>query len=325
MERASLIAPLVAAAPLPRRCLAARRSSLARLLALCALASFASCARGPAPAPERPPARETPKRIVSLSPSVSEILAGVGAFDRVVAVSMYCTYPPEAARLPRVGNWLNANMEQLAALRPDLVVMNESQAPFQNDKLRGLGFRTLVVRSITVEDALAAMRSIGAAVGDEAAGERLARETESALADIRGRTRDLPRPRVLCVVDRVPGTLRDLYTASGGSFLAQLIDIAGARSIAPRASSGWGKVTKEAVLGLDPEIILDMVQGSKGRFGENPKAVWSELGEIDAVRRGRIYPFEDVSVLHPSQFIATTARRFAEIFHPEAFPRENGR
>jgi iron complex transport system substrate-binding protein len=135
----------------------------------------------------------------------------------------------------------------------------------------------------------------------------------------------MPKLRVLCIVDRVPGTLRDLYTATEGSFLAQLVEIAGGQSIAPKASSAYGKITKEAVLALDPEVIIDMVQGAQGRMGENSALVWQELSSVRAVREGRVHPIRDPSVLHPSQFVSNTARRFAAIIHPEAFGHDSQR
>ncbi len=82
---------------------------------------------------------------------------------------------------------------------------------------------------------------------------------------------------------------------------------------------GYGKINKEAVLTLNPEIVIDMVQGSKGRFGEDPIAVWNELGEIRAVRDKRIYSLTDPSVIHPSQFVGHTAQVFARALHPESF------
>jgi iron complex transport system substrate-binding protein len=118
----------------------------------------------------------------------------------------------------------------------------------------------------------------------------------------------------------VPGTIRDLYTATKGSYLDELITIAGGESIAPGGENGYGKINKEAVLTLNPEVIIDMVQGSKGNFGEDPIAVWSELAEVRAVRDKRIYSMTDPSVIHPSQFVGHTAQVFAKALHPESFP-----
>ncbi|MDP2233145.1 MAG: helical backbone metal receptor, partial [Actinomycetota bacterium] len=152
-----------------------------------------------------------PQRIISIAPSVTEILYGLGAFDRVVAVSNYCTYPPAVKSLPRVGGWHAPNLEKLVALHPDLVVMTEAQAPFIHEQLQQLGIKTLVTPSQTVEDALNAIEVIGRATGKEREATALATATRSVLDRVRARARNLPHPTVLCVVDRMPGTLRDLY------------------------------------------------------------------------------------------------------------------
>jgi iron complex transport system substrate-binding protein len=260
-----------------------------------------------------------PQRIISLSPSTTEVLYGVGAFERVVAVSDYDKFPPEVSRLPKIGGWSNTNLEQVATLKPDLIVMTSSQAPLIKDKLDALGVRTVTVPSYTVEDALAGIEQIGAVTGREEAARRLAAEVRAKLEDVRGRTRTLPRLRVLCIVDRVPGTLRGLYTATRGSFFAELIEIAGGESIAPPASNGFGQISKEAVVSLNPDIIFDMLQSGEGKLAENTQEVWRELGSVRAVREGRVYRLNDESMLHPSQFVGDTARKFAELIHPSAF------
>ena len=275
---------------------------------------------GGAPEPSAQDLR--PRRIISLSPSATEILHGVGAFERVVAVSNYCEFPPEVAKLPRVGGWNNPNLEQIASLKPDLVVFAESQAPFIKDKLEALGIKTLSVPSNTMEDALAAIEQIGRAVGSETEGQRLAAETRAKIDDVRARTAHLPKRRVLCVVDRLPGTLRDIYSATQGSFISQLVEAAGGESIAPPAESGWGKIQKEAVVALDPEIIIDlMMQQPEGGLAEDTQAVWRELPRVRAVREGRVYALRDTKLIHPSQFVGDAARRFAELIHPEAFEK----
>ena len=263
-----------------------------------------------------------PQRIISLSPSVSEILVGVGAFDRVVGVSDYCTYPPAVKQLPRVGGWQTTSLEQVNALQPDLVIMTEPQAAFVKDQLETLGLQTLVVPSQSLDNVFTAMAEIGQAVGNKGQAEALFQHTQSALDAIRSRVHGLGRPRVLCVVDRVPGTLRDLYAATEGSFLAQLIEVAGGESIAPPAGAGYAEMSKEAVLSLNPEVIIDMVQGPQGKFAEDPIAVWQEFSEVQAVRAGRIFPIRQTSAIHPSQFVADTAKGFAKMIHPEIFDHE---
>src|SRR3989440_12493147 len=116
-------------------------------------------------------------RIISLSPNTTEILYGVGAFSRVVAVSDYCTYPPQVDKLPRVGGWNNPNMEQIAGLRPDLVVFADAQAQFVKDKGEALGARTPAVPGRTLGDAHAAIEQTGRGTGDGAAGRARAGAT----------------------------------------------------------------------------------------------------------------------------------------------------
>ena len=106
-----------------------------------------------------------PRAIISLSPSVTEILFGVGAFDRVVAVSTFCEYPPQAKALPRVGGWQNTSLERVLSLEPDLVVMTDAQAPFIQDRLQALGIRSLVVGSQSLDDVFSSIIDIGRAVG----------------------------------------------------------------------------------------------------------------------------------------------------------------
>ena len=299
---------------------------------LCAALAVASACGGggvstgevaPSSSPSQTSGGQGPRRIISLSPNTTEILHGVGAFPRVVAVSDYCTYPPEVKELPRIGGWQNTNLERIASFRPDLVVLSDVQVPFIGDKLQALGVPFVAVRSHSLQDAYDAIEAIGRATGNVEQAQRLLAETRAQVEEVRARAAGLPRRRVLCVVDRVPGTLRDLYTATKGSFMAELIEIAGGESVAPEAELGWGKVSKEAVVALDPEVVIDlMMQKSEGGLAEDTRLVWQELAQVRAVREGRVHAVREESVLHPSQFVGDTARRFAELIHPEVFKHE---
>ncbi|MBC7929725.1 MAG: ABC transporter substrate-binding protein, partial [Rubrivivax sp.] len=241
--------------------------ALIATLLLFALLLGASCNRGGERAAA--PRAQKPARIVSLSPSATEILHGVGAFDRVVAVSDYCNYPPEVKDLPRVGGWSNPNLEQIASLNPDLVIFADAQAQFIKDKIEALGIRTLAVPSRTLEDALKAIELTGQATGEMDAARELAERTRATIATVQVATERAPRRRVLCVVDRVPGTLRDIYVAGEGSFIAQLIQVAGGEPVSPPAREGWGKLQKEAVIAFDPDVIIDlMMQKPAGGLAE---------------------------------------------------------
>ena len=274
---------------------------------------------------------QPPERIISLSPSVTEILHGVGAFSRVVAVSSYCDYPPKAKLLPKVGGWTNVNLEQVVALQPDVVMMIDDQAPLIRNQLEMLGIETMVVRGQSLQDVYETIREIGSFVGNSKEAVQLITDTHERLDLVAQAVNGARRPRVLCVVDRLPGTLRDMYVATEGSFLTNLIRVAGGEPITPTSTHQYAKISMEAVVALDPEVILDMVQAVAAPVTlvsrstetiEDPLAVWQTILAVTAVRDRRVYLLRDKKWIHPSQFIAQAAEEIARRIHPGRFSEE---
>ena len=257
------------------------------------------------------------QRIISMSPNATEILYGLGVIDRVVAVSDYDVWPPEVKKLPRIGGWSTPSLERVLAFRPDLVLLSDAQMQLIGPQLRQLGLNVVALPTHTLDDAYSAIRIAGHATRREAEAAQMEASTRAGIERVRERTRLLAHPSVLCVVDRTPGTLRDVYAAGDGSFIAELIAVAGARSVVPRSNEGYSRVGKEALLAYNPDIIIDMMQGPPGRLGEDPQAVWRDFPELAAVRNHRIVPVHVDYVLHASQMVVKTAALFARIFHPE--------
>jgi iron complex transport system substrate-binding protein len=276
-----------------------------RLLALLLCSAALACAASP------------PQRIVSLSPDLTEILYGVGAFPRVVGVSNYDTYPPEAARLPHLGQLQTPAFEQLAALRPDLVLINNAQAPFLEQTLKDLGLPVLEAANQTVQQVYTAMMIIGRAVGHESEAAKLVASTREGLDRVARRTAALPKTRVVLIIDRTPGTLRDLYTATDGSYLAELVAMAGGKIALAPVEHGYRKLSKEDLLAANPEVILDFVQASKGQFTGNKIEAWNDMPELKAVRTHRVYEVDEDYVPHASQRMVQTAELFARLIHSE--------
>ncbi len=262
-------------------------------------------------------AADIPKRIVSLSPDLTEILFGIGAFGRVVAVSDYDTYPAETAKLPHLGQLHNPSLEKLAGMRPDLVVISTAQAPFLEDTLKDLHLRTVKASSKSIAEIYASMATIGHATGNDAEAAKLVAATREGLDRVARKTAKLPKVPVVLIVDRLPGTLRDLYTATDGSFLAELVNIAGGRIAMPPVDHGYEKLAKEDLLAINPEIILEFIQGDKSRFAGDPMEAWREMPELKAVRTHRVYGLPEDFVPHASQRIVQTAELFAKKIHPE--------
>ncbi|HSU32822.1 MAG TPA: helical backbone metal receptor [Bryobacteraceae bacterium] len=284
--------------------------TLRRLLSVFLVAALVTMAADP-----------VPHRIASLSPSTTEILYGVGAFPRVIAVSQYCSYPPEVAKLPRIGGWQTSDIESIVAIHPDLVVLTKAQEPFIVDRLQAFGLHWIAVPSESLADVFTAIDTIGKATGNSKQSADLIRQTHASLDNIRRATKVLPRRSVLLSVSRTPGTLSDLYVATEGSYLIDLVEIAGGRSAVAPARTGYGKISKEAILTLNPEVIIDLVPGSKSKLAEHTTDVWNDLPELRAVREKHVYAVDDQFVPHPSQFVTHTAEIFEKILHPEALKR----
>jgi iron complex transport system substrate-binding protein len=260
---------------------------------------------------------DVPQRIVSLSPDLTEMLYGVGALPRVVAVSDYDTYPPDVAKLPHLGQLHNPNLEKLTALRPDLVVVNEAQAPFLEDTLQQLGLRVLKMSNRSVQEVYSAITTLGRATGNESEAAKLVAATRAGLDRVARKTARLPKPSVVLIIDRTPGTLRDLYTATDGGYLAELVALAGGRMALPPVKSGYAKLRQEDLLAANPDIILDFIQGPTSRFGGDPLEAWREMPELKAVREHRVYEVNEDFVPHASQRMVQTAELFAKLLHPE--------
>jgi len=262
-------------------------------------------------------AADVPHRIVSLSPNVTEMLYGIGAFGQVVGISDYCTYPPEVKNLPSIGGWHNPSLEKLAALKPDLVISDDSQAPFIEKNVEALGLRLLVVPNHTIRDVYSGIADLGRVTGHEEQAAKLIAQTRDDLQRVSQKTASRAAPRVVLIVNRTPGTLRDLYTATEGGFLAELVAIAGGRIAARKAPNGYGKLSKEDLLAINPETILDFIHGSQGRFAGDPVEAWKEMPELKAVRTGQIHGINEDYVPHASQRVVQTAELFARLIHPE--------
>lgn len=265
----------------------------------------------------RPACAQVPHRIVSLSPNITEMLYGIGAFEQVVGVSDYCSYPPAVKNLPSVGGWHNPSLEKLAALHPDLVIVDEGQAPFMEDNFKNLGLRVMTATDLRIEDVYRAMAALGRATGHQAEAARLIDTTREGLRRVAARTANRPKLKVALIVDRTPGTLRDLYTATDGGYLAELVQIAGGRIAVAADKRGYAKLSKEDLLAANPDWILDFVQSPQGRLAADAIGPWREMSELQAVRAGHVRSVNEDFVPHASQRMLQTAELFARILHPE--------
>ena len=276
-------------------------------------------ARGSVTAPVA--AQGAPSRIISLIPAVSEMLFALGAGPQVVAVSSFDDYPPEVLKLPRVGALLDPDLERILSLRPDLVVVYESQVDLRR-QLERATVPIFVYKHAGLADIAATIRQLGARIGRDREAATLVTRIDDHLADIKKRVAGRPRPRTLVVFGRDALTLRGIYASGGLGFLDDMLTVAGADNVFADMKRQSVQATTELILARRPEVILELRSGVMPAEQQRREiAVWQALASVPAVRSGRITIINDPRTVVPGPRVAEGTELFARALHPEAFGR----
>jgi iron complex transport system substrate-binding protein len=269
------------------------------------------------------PSSGTPagQRIVSLAPSVTEVLFALGLGDRIVGVTRQCLYPPEAAKITKIGGYYDPNFEQIVRLKPDLVVMLPEHVS-EKEIVTGLGIRALIVNHFTVEGIVRSFAEIGTMCG---AGEKAAvivADLNARMERIRKKTDGLPQPRVMVSLGRgmASGSLKDLFIAGKGTLYDDLIMLSGGTNVYTGKAVRFPQVELEGIYKLDPEVVIDMVPNlvamnlTRGIVA----AEWEKAVHCKAVRNSRVYLFEEDYTTVPGPRFILTLEKMARAIHPEA-------
>ncbi len=235
------------------------------------------------------------RRVVALAPNLSETLFALGLGDRLVGVGDYSTWPPEAAKLPKLGGLFNPNLEQIVSLKPDLAVLLPSQRDLA-EKLRRFDVESVLLGIESLADVERSFHTLARRCGVPEAGDRLAVEWKAALAP-----QPLPgRPRVLLSVGRQAERLADILVAGPGTFLDELLARLGAVNVFADAPLLYPQVSLEEVVTRAPDVILEL--RAEAVSPEVARALvqdWQALPRIPAVQRQRIAVIGGDHVLTP--------------------------
>jgi iron complex transport system substrate-binding protein len=265
-------------------------------------------------------AQSGPRRIVSLVPATTEMLFAMGAGDRVAGVSDYDRFPPEVEKITRVGGLLDPNLERILALRPDLVIVYETQADLKRQLDRaGVPVYGYVHRGLP--DITETMRALGRRIGAQTAAEAEAARIERQLAATGARVAGRTRPKTLLVFGRDPGALRHIDASGGYGFLHDLLEMAGGTDALADLKRQSVQMSTEMVLARAPEVILELHYGTSlsGSRTEAERRVWNALPSVPAVKNNRVYLLTGDEFVVPGPRIVIAADRFARTLHPEAF------
>lgn len=260
----------------------------------------------------------TPSRIVSTSPSITETLFALGLGDRVVGVSEYCRFPPAVLKLPKVGTFLKPDAEPIAGLRPDLVFVHELSSGIDR-RLAALRIPFVVVDRGTLASVFSAILQIAQAAGEPARGDSLVADIERRLQQVRRGAVDTARPRALFIIGRSPGTLTDLVAVGPGSYINDLIEIAGGRNVlAIQGQPEYPKISMETVLRLDPDVIVDTVdmgETEAERRLRQPinERLWSAYPTLTAVKHRRVHAATTDALVVPGPRVVDAAEWVASL------------
>jgi len=253
----------------------------------------------------------TPQRIVSLAPSNTEILFALGLGDKVVGVSDYCDYPPEALEKEKVMGYSTPNIEKIVALNPDLVLAGYGNPIDVIYTLEGLGLTVFGIKTTDLDDLLNDIRRIGEITDKELEAQALTSEIESRIQAVTNLTEELEqRPKVFYIVWGDESSA--LWTAGSGTFIHELIEKAGGVNICQNIT-GYATISIEEVIARDPEIII--TSGLSYDWALNA----TELASTTASQTDRIFTCNDDLVQRPGPRLVEGLEWFAYFIHPEIF------
>jgi iron complex transport system substrate-binding protein len=266
-------------------------------------------------------AHAAPQRIISTAPGITETLFAIGAGDRVVGVSTYCRYPPEALQRTKIGTYMNPDAETILSLRPDLVIVQKMPGNL-TATLRRLKLKVVEVEHGNLEQTLSSIRLIGGAAGKEREAETLTGRLRDRLDEIRQATARLPRRSVSFVVGRLPDRLAGMVVVGRGSYLDDLFAVAGGVNTFNDSSLPYLKISLEQMLRRNPDVIIDMgdMSDTVGVTEEKKRSVvalWGKQPALKAVQTRRVYAVASDIFVVPGPRMVDAAKEFARMLHPE--------
>jgi len=237
----------------------------------------------------------TPGRIVSLAPNLTEILFALGLGERIVAVSNNSDYPPEAANKNKVGTFWQPNTEAVIASRPDLVVtLQIEQQKRVADSLNRLDYRVLTLKIEKIEELFPAIQKIGIATGCKQRADELIENISSQLNYLKSKYSSNNKPKVLWVIQTEP-----LRVAGRNTFINELIELlSGENAIGPTIQH-YPQIGTEELLACDVEVIIQSAMGNTdiSRQQQQAEVFWSKWASLPAVKNNKIYVVNSDTVL----------------------------
>ncbi len=260
---------------------------------------------------------KAPTRVISLAPSITEILYAIGLNDEIVGVTEFCDYPAIALQKPKIG-YAQPNIEAIVALQPDLVLAPRAFLRAELlAKLEQLKIPTFVVDPESFEEIPSRIQTVGRILNRSSSADGVASTMRQRIASVRSKIAGMGRVRVLYVLSSQP-----LITVGPGSYLDQVINVAGGANIAAGTTVPYPHFSMEAVLKEDPEIIFFPVGKAEG-IPLSEQQEWLRWTSVSAVKQGRLHQIPADVLNRPGPRIVDGLEALARIIHPEVFSLRN--
>ncbi|MFQ5590973.1 MAG: helical backbone metal receptor [Phycisphaerae bacterium] len=255
---------------------------------------------------------------MTIAPNSEEIICALGACERIVGVSKFCVFPEELGSRPSVGGLFDPNLERIVSLRPDLVVLRGRSNPIEN-LCSQLGVPLYLDETDTLSGITTCIVELGEKLDRQARARALAADFQRRLSAIRHRVAGRPRPRVLLTVSRQPDKLANILTAGAGTFLDEMLDVAGGVNIFGQIDMPYPQVSVEGIVAQRPEVIIELMPelNATGDAAQEVLAVWSRVGSIPAAKSGRVFLITERNCLIPSPRYVETIEKVSRLLHPE--------
>lgn len=254
-----------------------------------------------------------PRRIVSLAPSLTEILFSLGLGDRVVGVTRFSSYPAEAAQKPKVGTYINLNLEKIISLRPDLVIGTvDGNEKGTVEMIEEAGISVFLVEPRNVKQVVESVATLGRLCGVAEKGQALSRGLQERVERVFQKTAPREKPLVFLQIN-----LRPIMTVSKSTYHHDLLRLAGGINMTRNEPLNYPRISLEEVLRRKPEVILISSMERTGRF-EAARREWMKWPSIPAVRNNRIYLIDSDLIDRPSPRIVSGLEAMARAIHPDA-------
>ncbi|MBU2063301.1 MAG: cobalamin-binding protein, partial [Candidatus Omnitrophica bacterium] len=263
-------------------------------------------------------AADGPKRIVSLTPSLTESLYSLGMGEELIAVTSYCNYPADARRTKEIiGTLINPNIEKIFSLSPGLILaVRGINRPQAIDKLKSLGLNVVAFdKCNTYDDIINSFLKLGKLTGTEQKAKDIVNRVDKEVQYISQKVKALPAARVFWEVGARP-----LISIGAKAFANEFIRYAGGINVFSNTAVIYPRVSREEVLKMNPEVIILVVMGN---VTEKEKAYWQKFPELAAAKSGRIYLINADSVCRPTPLsFLVGLKKVAALLHPESFKQK---